>query len=68
MRRDKHVKLIIHPDGSCAVDALNFTDATCTEATRQITEILSGRIVQEHLKPEARIPQRAGHARKEAAR
>ncbi len=54
MRRDKHVRIIIRPDGTCAVDAINFADAGCRQATRQITEALAGRTIVEHDKPEAR--------------
>ncbi len=53
----KYVKMIIKSDGACSVDAVNFTDATCTQATQQITSALAGQIVQERLKPEAqRLP------------
>ncbi len=53
----KHVKMIIRPDGACSVDAVNFTDATCTTATQQIMSALAGQIVDERLKPEAqRLP------------
>jgi hypothetical protein len=55
-----HVKIIIHTDGSCAIDALNFTDATCTQATQQITAALGGQVIQDRLKPEAR--NRQSHA------
>ncbi len=54
MRRDKHVRMIIRPDGTCAVDAVNFVDAGCRQVTRQITEALAGRTIGEHDKPEAR--------------
>ncbi len=36
----KHVKLIIRPDGTWSIDAVNFTDATCTTATQQIMQAL----------------------------
>ncbi len=49
----KHVRMIIRQDGSCAVDAVNFTDATCTHATQQIMQALAGQIAEERLKPEA---------------
>ncbi len=53
----KHVKLLIKADGSCSVDAVNFTDATCTTATQQIMQVLAGQLVDERLKPEAqRLP------------
>ena len=56
----KHVRMIIHQDGSCAVDAVNFTDATCTQATQQIMQALAGRFTEERLKPEAqRLPPQA---------
>lgn len=66
--RTKHVRMIIKPDGSCTVDAINFTDATCTQATQQILETLGGPVTQDRLKPEAqRLPPQAS-SRTEAAR
>ena len=45
MRCEKHVRMIIRPDGTCTVDAMNFTDATCKNATDQITAALAGRTI-----------------------
>ncbi len=60
--RHKHVRMIIRQDGSCAVDAINFTDATCTQATQQIMQALAGQVTEECRKPEAqRLPQQANH-------
>ena len=66
MRRDKHVRMIIRPDGTCAVDAINFVDAGCRQVTRQITEALAGRTIGEHDKPEARNRPLAVDRRREA--
>jgi hypothetical protein len=53
----KHVKVLIRADGSCTVDAVNFSDATCTQATQQIMVALAGQITSDRLKPEAqRLP------------
>ena len=49
----KHVKLVIQPDGSCSVDAINFADATCTQATQQILQALAAQVTAERHKPEA---------------
>ena len=58
--RHKHVRMIIRQDGSCAVDAVNFTDATCTQATQQIMQALAGQVTEERGKPEAqRLPPQA---------
>ena len=58
--RHKHIRMIIRQDGTCAVDAVNFTDATCTHATRQILQALGGQVAEEHLKAEAqRLPPQA---------
>ncbi len=66
--RQKHVRMIIKPDGSCTVDAINFTDATCTQATEQILKALGGPVTEDRLKPEAqRLPPQANN-RREAAR
>ena len=60
--------MIIKPDGSCTVDAVNFTDATCTQATQQILKAaLGGPVTEDRLKPESqRLPPQAN--RREAAR
>ena len=64
----KHVKMIIRVDGTCSVDAVNFTDATCTRATQQILAALAGQVGEDRLKPEAqRLPPQANQ-RKEGAR
>jgi hypothetical protein len=66
--RQKHVRVIIRPDGTCTVDAINFADANCTQATQQILAALAGPVTEERLKPEAqRLPPQA-NVRKEAAR
>ena len=54
MIHGKCVKMIIHANGTCSIDAINFTDATCAHATRQILQALNGQVAEEHLKPEAR--------------
>lgn len=53
MIQGKCVKITIHADGSCSIDAVNFTDATCTQATRQILAALGGAATEDRLKPEA---------------
>ena len=68
MRREKHIKMIIRVEGTCAVDAMNFTDATCMWATHEIVRALAGRTIKEQLKPEARIGGRQAHSRTEKAR
>ena len=56
----KHVRMIIRQDGTCTVDAVNFTDAPCTQATQQIMQALAGQVAEERLKPEAqRLPPQA---------
>jgi hypothetical protein len=53
--RDKHIKLIIAADGSCTIDAVNFADASCQQATQQIVQALGARVVAERHKSEARL-------------
>ena len=66
--RFKHVRMLIRPDGTCTVDAINFADASCQQATQQITDALAGRTLTEHNKPEGRNrPQTVGR-RLEATR
>ena len=66
--RTKHVRMIIRLDGTCTVDAINFTDATCTHAAEQILKALGGSVTEERHKPEAqRLPPQANN-RREAAR
>jgi hypothetical protein len=66
----KQIRMLIRVDGTCSIDAVNFTDATCTHATKQIMQMLGGQVTQEHLKPEAqRLPPLArGNIQAEGAR
>ncbi len=66
--RHKHVRMIIKADGSCTVDAINFTDATCTQATQQILAALGGPITEDRLKPEAQRLSPQANRRMEEAR
>ena len=68
MTRDKHVRITIGVDGSCRIDAVRFTDASCQSATQEIMNALGGPVVREHVKPEARVAQRCGRIEKERTR
>ena len=68
MKRDKHIRLIIRVDGTCTVDAMNFTDATCMRATQEITRALAGKTIDERVKPEARMHAQHGQREAEGAR
>ena len=68
MPRGKHIRIIIATNGSCSVDAMNFTDASCQSATQEITSALGGPIDQQRLKPEARIRSLRGQPESERAR
>lgn len=60
----KHVRMIIRADGTCAVDAMEFSDSTCLEATRQIRQALAGQVINERRKAEAgRLAPRANPRR-----
>ncbi len=53
----RYITMLIKPNGTCSIDAVNFTDATCTSATQQIMQVLAGQLVDERFKPEAqRLP------------
>ena len=53
------LRLLIHRDGTCLVDAVNLAGATCTQAMRQIMQVLAGTVTGERFKPEAqRLPPR----------
>jgi hypothetical protein len=67
-RMQKCVQVIVHPDGTCTIDALNFTDASCTQVTRQLTEALGGQVLSDRLKPEAAIRPQLANDHREAAR
>jgi|WetSurMetagenome_2_1015567.scaffolds.fasta_scaffold1028033_1 hypothetical protein len=67
MFRGKHVKLIIAVDGTCQIDAVNFTDASCQSVTKEIAAALGGAIAHQHTKPEARVGQHCGQAEREEA-
>ena len=55
-RTDKHVQVIVAPDGACTIDALNFSDASCTQATQQLIAALGGQVVADRLNKRRRIP------------
>jgi hypothetical protein len=62
------VEVVIAPDGSCTIDVVNFTDASCTHVTQQLAAALGGQVITDRLKPEAAIRPPVANARKEAAR
>ncbi len=67
-RTDKHVQIVIAPDGTCTIDAINFKDASCTQVTQQLIAVLGGQVVADRMKLEAaNRPQLANRA-KEATR
>ena len=68
MPRGKHVKILIASDGTCAVDAINFTGPSCQAATGEITAVLGGQIDHQHTKPEARVRVACGRANREPTR
>ena len=68
MPTGKHIKIIIAPEGTCTVDAINFTGPSCHAATGDITAALGGQIDHQHVKPEARVRQRGGQGEREQAR
>jgi hypothetical protein len=65
---NKHVEVVVAPDGSCTIDAMNFTDASCTQVTQQLAAALGGQVLSDQLKPEAAIRPRLANERKEATR
>ena len=67
MPRGKHIRIVIAADGSCSVDAMNFTGPSCQTATGEILAALGGQVVSDRLKPEARIRKRAAQRGRESA-
>ena len=68
MPRGKQIKVVIATDGTCSVDALNFTGPSCQTATAEITAALGGQVDHQHFKPEARVRQPCGQGDREPAR
>ncbi len=68
MPRSKHIRVIIGVDGTCQVDAINFSGPSCKVATEDIAAALGGRIDRRHDKPEARIREQCGDREREGAR
>lgn len=64
----KHVEVVVAPDGNCTIDAMNFTDASCTHVTQQLAAALGGQVLTDRRKPEAAIRPQLSNDRKEAAR
>ncbi len=67
-RTDKHVQIVVAPDGTCTIDAINFKDASCTQVTQQLIAALGGQVVIDRLKPEAAHRPQLANRNKEAAR
>ena len=65
---NESIRITIAVNGSCSVDAINFTGPACQAATMEITAALGGQIDHQHSKPEARIRGRCGEAEREQAR
>ena len=68
MPHGKHIKIVIAPDGGCAVDAINFTGPACQIATLEISSALGGEIEHQHDKPEACLRERSAASEWEEAR
>ncbi len=68
MRPEKHIQMIIRPDGTCTIDAVNFSDASCQQATEQIAAALAGRTIRVRQKPEAFRRLMRGASQREAER
>ena len=68
MSRNQHIKIIIAPDGTCAVDAINFIGPACKTATLEIAAALHGQIDHQRDKPEARSRTRSGEQCREQER
>lgn len=67
-RTDKHVQIVVAPDGTCTIDAINFKDASCTQVTQQLVATLGGQVVTDRLKPEAVNRPQLANRSKEATR
>jgi hypothetical protein len=68
MRPRKHIKIIIAPDGTCTLDAINFTGPACQLATGEITAALGGQIDRQHDKPELHMREQCRQPDREQAR
>ena len=68
MTRNRQIRVVIHIDGTCAVDAINFTGPSCQTATSEITAALGGQIDHQHVKPEIRVREACGESDREQAR
>ncbi len=67
-RTEKHVQVVVAPDGTCTIDAINFKDASCTQVTQQLLTVLGGQVTADRLKPEAANRPQLANRSKEAAR
>ena len=68
MTRNKQIRIVIRPDGTCAVDAISFTGPSCQAATGEITAALGGQIDHQRDKPEVHVRKRCGQSEREQAR
>lgn len=67
-RSDKHVQIVVAPDGTCTIDAMNFKDASCTQVTQQFLAVLGGQVTADRLKPEAANRPQLANRTREATR
>ena len=67
-RTEKHVQVVVAPDGTCTIDAINFKDVSCTQVTQQLLTVLGGQVVADRPKPEAANRPQLANRNKEAAR
>lgn len=67
MNKERHLRIVIGMDGSCSVDAINFTGPSCRTATMEVASAL-GVQIGHHDKPEVRMRERSGQSDREQAR
>ena len=65
---ERTVSVRVAADGSCTLDALNFSNNCCKAATEQILTALAAHRLSENDKPEARIARCEQQHQKEANR
>lgn len=56
MAKEKSIHVIVKPDGTCIIDAENFTGTECVSAIDEILQSLGVDNANREAKPELRVP------------
>jgi hypothetical protein len=68
MSRYPYIRILIQPDETCSVDAIDFRGPACRQVTLEIAQVLGDQMDRQQDKPEARLGERGRVGEPEASR